>query len=117
MRVLFADDDADFAQSSRLLLEFAGHQVRVARDGHDAVRLARSFRPSIAMLDIGMPGLTGFEAAIKIRVMLPRAKLVAISGWPISGREDEFRLIGFNHAAQKPVDLKKLCENLAADFV
>lgn len=114
LRVLFADDDADTAETSRWLLERAGHHVEVASDGLGAVALARSFRPSIAMLDISMPGLTGFEAAMQIRTILPEVKLVAISGWPMSGREAELKQMGFDHHAQKPVDVAKLCAHLSS---
>ena len=112
MRVLFADDDKVIAEASRRLLENAGHEALVACDGAEAVELAKSFRPAIVMLDIGMPRLTGFEAAIQIRAILPDVVLVAVSGWPVSGREAEFKAAGFDQAVLKPAGVIELCMNL-----
>ena len=60
-RILIADDNQDAAESLSMLLEIAGHEVRVAHLGRSALSLAQTFRPDIAFLDIGMPDLSGYE--------------------------------------------------------
>lgn len=66
-KVLVADDNVDAAESLAMLLELGGHQVTVAHDGHAALRLVEEGQPEFAFLDIGMPGLTGYEVAPMIR--------------------------------------------------
>jgi len=66
-RILIVDDNADLAESMAMLLRFEGHQVRVARDGSSALELAEEFRPNAALLDIGLPGLNGYELAREFR--------------------------------------------------
>jgi PAS domain S-box-containing protein len=105
-RVLVADDNRDAAESLRLLLGLAGHEVRVAHDGPDALAAAAEFRPDTVLLDIGMPGLNGYEVAARLRALeWGRALvLVAITGW---GQEQDKRLAldaGFDHHLTKPID-------------
>jgi len=81
-RVLVAEDNEDAAEMMRVMLELKGHDVRVAKDGLEAVAAARNFEPMIAFLDIGMPHLDGYEAAREIRTALgERVVLVALTGW------------------------------------
>jgi two-component system CheB/CheR fusion protein len=105
-RVLVADDNQDAAESLRLLLELAGHEVRVAHDGPGALEAAAEFRPDAVLLDIGMPGLNGYEVAARLRAFDWGAApvLVAITGW---GQEHDRRLAldaGFDHHLTKPID-------------
>jgi CheY-like chemotaxis protein len=105
-RILIADDNRDAAESLSLLLELAGHEVRVAHLGHTALSVAQTFRPDVALLDIGMPDLSGYEVARALR-QEPWAKnlqLIALTGW---GQEDDRRRsleTGFDHHLTKPVD-------------
>ena len=69
-RVLVAEDIPDAAEMMRLMIQFMGHDVRVAADGVEAVELAQVFEPQIALLDIGMPRMDGYEAARRIRAAL-----------------------------------------------
>jgi signal transduction histidine kinase len=114
-RVLVADDNVDAADSLAELLRLGGHEVRVAYDGEQALREFRAFFPAAALLDIGMPGLSGLEVVRAIR-KLPggeQAVLIAITGW---GQElDRERAIaaGFDHHLTKPMDPAQLDSLLA----
>lgn len=115
-RVLVADDHADGREALTLLLEHEGYVVASAADGLSAVELTESFQPSIAILDIGMPGLNGYEVAGRLRRsgMCPGLVLIALSGW--GQEQDKIRAAeaGFDHHFTKPVDLDRLLTMLAA---
>ncbi len=104
-RVLVAEDMPDAAEMMRLMVECMGHDVRVAADGVQALALAREFNPQIALLDIGMPRMDGYEAARHIRTALGRrVLLVALTGW---GQEEDQRRAysaGFDYHLTKPAD-------------
>jgi signal transduction histidine kinase len=104
-RVLIADDIPDAAEMLRLFVEELGHVVRVAANGVQAVAIAKEFEPQIALLDIGMPRMDGYEAARQIRAALGSgAMLVALTGW---GQEEDLqraREAGFDHHLTKPAD-------------
>lgn len=114
-RILIADDNRDAADSLSMLLELQGHEVRVAHRGHAAISLALSFRPDAAVLDIGMPDLSGYEVAEGLR-RLPWGsdlQLIALTGW---GQESDRRQAleaGFDHHLIKPVDPQQLASLLA----
>ena len=104
-RVLVAEDIPDAAEMMRLMIECMGHQVRVAIDGVQAVAIAQEFNPHVALLDIGMPRMDGYEAARRIRAALgPRVLLVALTGW---GQEEDQRrayAAGFDRHVTKPAE-------------
>jgi CheY-like chemotaxis protein len=77
------DDNQDAAETMRLLLQLAGHEVRVASDGATALSAAREFRPGVTFLDIGLPGMNGYELARRFRADpdLSQGVLVALTGW------------------------------------
>ena len=111
-RLLVADDNADSRESLALLLEAEGHQVEAAADGLEALALAKALRPDIAILDIGMPGLNGYEVARRIRQdpALERTVLIALTGW---GHEtDRAKALdhGFDRHCTKPVSIADLLE-------
>jgi CheY-like chemotaxis protein len=115
LRVLVVDDNMDAAESLGLLLEDAGHQVRTAYDGPTALEVAAVFRPNIALLDIGLPDIDGYEVAKRIRQHpdLSGVVLIAMTGY---GKEtDKLRShdAGFNHHLVKPADFGKVKEILA----
>ncbi len=115
-RVLVADDNRDAADSLTMILRLAGHEVRTAHDGQQAVEVAEAFRPDAALLDIGMPRLNGYEACRRIRTLLrgEGILLVALTGW---GQEEDKRRAteaGFDHHLTKPVDPAAL-ERLLAE--
>jgi PAS domain S-box-containing protein len=104
-RVLVAEDDGDAAEMMEVMLQYKGHDVRIAGDGVQALDLAQSFQPQIAFLDIGMPRMDGYEAARRIRAALgPGVMLVALTGW--GQDEDKRRSLeaGFDHHLTKPPD-------------
>jgi PAS domain S-box-containing protein len=116
-RVLVAEDIPDAAEMMRLMIECMGHQVLVAADGLQAVELAEKFHPQIALLDIGMPRMDGYEAARRIRDALGRrVVLVALTGW---GQEQDQRRAysaGFDYHVTKPAEPDAL-ESLIASAV
>lgn len=114
-RVLIADDNGDAADSLAMFLELAGHEVRIANGGEAAQVIARSFRPDVAVLDIGMPDVSGYEVARSLRRESGgRAiALIAVTGW---GQENDRRRAleaGFDHHLIKPVDPDRLAQLLA----
>lgn len=115
LRVVVADDCEDIADTLLFLLGDWGHTVAVARDGLAAVRVAMDFLPDAVLLDIGMPGIDGYEAARRIRQQLgPEVVLIAVTAW--SRQEDKqcARLAGFDHHLTKPVDIADLERTLTA---
>jgi PAS domain S-box-containing protein len=114
-RVLVVDDNQDAAESVALLLELWGHHVRIAYDGRSALKEAPDFLPEVILLDIGLPGLDGYEVARQLRrdSRLDRALLIAMTGY---GQDrDRLRSLdaGFSHHLVKPVDPAILRELLA----
>jgi CheY-like chemotaxis protein len=109
-RVLVVDDNQDAAQSLGLLLKLLGVEVRVVHDGPAALEMIPSYAPTVVLLDIGMPGMDGYEVARRIR-KLPEGQdlmLIALTGW---GQEDDRRRTsqaGFDHHLLKPADLTAL---------
>lgn len=109
-RVLVIDDNVDAADSLAQLLVMLGHQVRTAYDGETGMEIATDFRPDLVLCDIGMPKVSGYEAARRIRAQswAHNTLLVAVTGW---GQEDD-RLqsahAGFDHHLVKPVDAAEL---------
>ncbi len=115
LRVLVVDDNQDSAQSLVMMLEFMGHQVQSASDGPDGLAVATQFLPEVVLLDIGMPGMNGYEVARRMRTMpqLSHTLLVAQTGW---GQEEDRRMsreAGFNHHLVKPIAPNRLIEILA----
>ena len=111
LRILIADDLADIAETLSLLLTSMGHEVEVAADGHAALRLAEAWRPQVVVLDLGMPGLDGFEACRAIRAAPwgTGMTLIAQTGWGQPGDRRRTREAGFDHHLVKPVDVEVLC--------
>jgi DNA-binding response OmpR family regulator len=110
MKVLVADDNVDGAASLAALLACQGHEVRVCYDGQSALEAAGQFRPQAALLDIGMPQLTGHEVARQIRLQSwsRETLLVAMSGWGASRDKDLARRAGFDYHLTKPLDVEPL---------
>jgi len=115
LRILVADDNPDAVESLALLLSLAGHEVHTAFDGEQAAALAAEAKPDVALLDIGMPRLNGYDAARRIRARpeTRRTFLVAVTGW---GQEDDRRRAteaGFDAHLVKPVSPEALNQLLA----
>jgi len=114
-RILIVDDNADVADVTALLLKGVGCEVRVAYDGAAALETAATFQPEFVFMDLGMPGLDGYEVCRRLREALggQPVKLIAVSGW--SGREDKERAgaAGFDLHLVKPVDPAVIIEMVA----
>jgi DNA-binding response OmpR family regulator len=114
VRILVADDNRDAADSLQRVLSMHGHEVRVAYDGAAALRIGREFRPRVAVLDIAMPGSSGYEVARSIRRQQgTEVMLVALTGWGQEGDRRRAMEAGFDHHLVKPVDPNALSELLA----
>ncbi|MDQ3206350.1 MAG: response regulator [Pseudomonadota bacterium] len=99
-----------------MLLELEGHQVRLAHTGPDALTVAGEFQPDVVLLDIGLPGLNGFEVARAIRAdnQLPQPLLVAVTGWGADQDRRQTHEAGFDRHLVKPVSHLMLLEALAS---
>ncbi len=106
-RILVVDDNEDAARTlAKLLSRLHGQEVRVAHDGATALETAKAFRPELVLLDIGMPGMDGYEVAKRFRPT-PEAQgalLVALTGWGQESDRSRSREAGFDHHLVKPVD-------------
>ena len=113
-RVLVADDNEDAADSLGMILELAGHEVRVAHGGRQALQIAAEFRPDVALLDIGMPDLNGYDAARALRAAPDGAdlELIALTGWGHPDDKARAAQAGFDRHLTKPVDPAELEELL-----
>jgi PAS domain S-box-containing protein len=105
-RILLVEDNADSAESMALLLRLDGHEVRTARDGAEAVEVARSICPQVALLDIGLPEMDGYEVARRLRVMpeAQRAVMIALTGYGQPEDRRRSHEAGFDHHLTKPID-------------
>jgi CheY-like chemotaxis protein len=106
LRVLLVDDNVDSADGLGLLLELQGHEIRVAYDGPTALETARQFRPHVALLDIGMPSMDGYELGRRLHAT-PETKdvlLVAMTGWGQDEDHRKSREAGFAHHLVKPFE-------------
>jgi CheY-like chemotaxis protein len=115
-RIMVVDDNQDSADSLAMLLRMLGHEVATAHDGERALAVAGEFRPDVAILDIGLPKLNGYELAQQIREQ-PWAKnvvLVALTGWGQEQHRRRSAESGFNHHLTKPVEFDHLQQILAA---
>ncbi|WP_159703527.1 ATP-binding protein [Massilia sp. 9I] len=109
-RVLIVDDNRDAAESLALLLELNKHAIRTAPNGLAALEIAQEFRPDVAFLDIGMPGMSGLELAGRLRSVdgLANMTIAAVTGW--GAPEDQLRSkeAGFDHHFTKPISAEAL---------
>jgi CheY-like chemotaxis protein len=114
-RILVVDDNQDAADTLGMLLEMTGNEVEIAHDGLAAVEAVAEFRPDVVLLDLGLPKLSGYEVARRIRGRQDGADvlLVALTGW---GQEEDRRRskeAGFDHHLTKPVEFDELQRLLA----
>ena len=110
LKVLLVDDNVDSVQSLTELLRIWGYPVRVAYDGAAALELAASYQPDIVLLDIGLPGMNGYEVAGKLRELdfMRRAVLVALTGYGQAEDRRKSRDAGFDRHFTKPINLQEL---------
>jgi signal transduction histidine kinase/CheY-like chemotaxis protein len=116
-RVLVVDDNDDVAKTLAMMLRLQGHEVRVAGSGPAALETARADRPDLVLLDLGMPGMDGYEVARRLRQEpgLENIVLAAITGWAQDDDRQRSRVAGFDEHLVKPVEpdqLQKLLDRL-----
>ena len=105
-RVLVVDDQADIAQSLKHLLSLLGQDAHTASNGLEALQVAKDFKPELVFLDIGLPGMTGYEVARNLRALetTPRPALIAVTGWGDEANISLAQEAGFDRHLTKPVD-------------
>jgi CheY-like chemotaxis protein/anti-sigma regulatory factor (Ser/Thr protein kinase) len=113
-RVLVVDDNADACEMLRLALEQAGHEPEIAAAGPDALALAARFDPDVAILDIGLPGMSGYEVARRLRSLRPGIRLIALTGYGRSGDLEAATAAGFDAHCAKPIAIAELLEIINA---
>jgi two-component system CheB/CheR fusion protein len=113
--VLLVEDNPDAAESLMMILELLGHHVRVVYDGRAALEAARANRPDVMLIDIGLPGMNGYELAQAIRrdATLAQTILVALTGYGRSEDKAHALAAGFDYHLVKPVDLQALGDLVA----
>jgi CheY-like chemotaxis protein len=113
-RVVIADDNRDAAESLAMLVGIEGHVVTVVHDGAEAIDAIRRLKPDVAILDIGMPQLDGYEVARQVRAdaSLPHVKLVALTGWGHEQDRARAMAAGFDMHMTKPVEPQHIIELL-----
>jgi signal transduction histidine kinase/CheY-like chemotaxis protein len=116
-RVLIVDDNRDSAASLQILLRTAGYKTAVVHDGLSAVDAAEEFQPAIALLDIGLPGIDGYELATRLQQKdeLKNTLLVAVSGYGQPEDRRRSKEAGFHYHLVKPVDPQQLLQLIAAE--
>lgn len=117
-RIMLVDDNIDYVTAMATLLESMGHEVRVAHNGFNALEIATEFIPQIAFLDIGMPGMSGYDLAQRLRQLPETANiiLVAITGWGQESDRQLSRNAGFNNHLVKPVQLAQILKLIDDSF-
>lgn len=115
MRILVADDDRDAVLVLTTLLEDEGYQVRGVHHGTEVLDAVFNFAPDVVLLDIGMPKITGYEAARRLRLRYGNdcPVLIAITGWKQASDKILASLAGFDHHVAKPYEPAQLIELLA----
>ena len=114
-RILVVDDNQDAADSLAMMLALDGHEVRQTYAGAPALACLREFRPDVILLDIGLPGMDGYEVARRIREQPDGAsvRLIALTGYGQESDKSRTRAAGFDEHLVKPVELRNLHEALA----
>jgi CheY-like chemotaxis protein len=110
LRIVVVDDNVDLVDSLISVLEHLGHKAVGATSGAQGVELIETQRPDVALIDVGMPGMTGFDVAghVRRRPWGHATVLIALTGWGGGDDRDLCRDAGFDHVALKPVDLDYL---------
>jgi len=114
LRVLVVDDNVDSAKTIGMLLQASGHEIRIIHDGLAALDAALDFRPRVVLLDIGLPGLDGFEVAKRLRqhASLQNILLVAMTGYGQESDRQRSKEAGFDHHLVKPANFKQVLQIL-----
>jgi CheY-like chemotaxis protein len=113
-RVLIVDDNIDGAESMAIRLRLTEHEVRIVNDGPSAIEAATAFKPEVVVLDIGLPGMDGYEVARQLRrdPMLSRSLFIALTGYGQEQDRDRAREAGFDIHFTKPIDFDTFVDAL-----
>jgi CheY-like chemotaxis protein len=116
LRILIVDDHEDSAEMLSMLLAGKGHATRMAFDGATALEVAAAFQPHVGLLDLNLPGMSGYELAQQLRAIpaLAHMRLVAVTGHGSDAHRVKARAAGFDEHLLKPVDLQAVDAVLAA---
>ena len=114
LRVLVVDDNADSARTLAWAIELEGYEVSVCLSGQQAVEMARGFRPHVVLLDLGMPGMNGYEVCKALRedATLGHIKIIAQTGWSDAAAKRKTAEAGFDLHLVKPVNMAVLNDML-----
>jgi CheY-like chemotaxis protein len=112
--VLLVDDNVDGLDMMRVALETMGHEVQWARDGNAAASVAAAFRPDVAVLDIGLPGIDGYQLARALRAAQPRLRLIALTGYGQDSDAAAAIQAGFDAHCTNPLTLAGLLDQIEA---
>jgi CheY-like chemotaxis protein len=106
LRIMVVDDNVDAAETFGVILDLLGHQTRVAHSGPEALEIAPGFVPEVVFLDIGMPGMSGYEVVQHLGAMPNTASstIVAVTGWGSEADRMRAQKAGFDHHLVKPVE-------------
>jgi len=112
--VLVVDDNRDAAETLAALLDMFGHRAPVANDGNQALRMLPSLMPDVVFLDLGMPGMSGYDVAVAIRhePRYAQVRLVALTGWGGEADRARTREAGFDAHLTKPATVEAIEEVL-----
>ncbi len=115
LRILIVEDNPALAQTTGWLVEALGHDYRLAHNGKDALVEAEAFRPDVIMLDIGLPGMNGYDIcrAMRQNPTLASTLFIAQTGWGQTEHKQMATAAGFHHHMVKPIDYDRLQELLA----
>jgi CheY-like chemotaxis protein len=109
LRIIVADDDRDAVMTLATILQHEGHEVREVYRGSEVLRMVREFDPDVALIDIGMPGMTGYDVARELRQIFgKRPMLVAVTGWKKASDRIAAQIAGFDHHLAKPFEPEAL---------
>ena len=114
LRIVVADDDRDAVVTLATILQHEGHEVREVYRGSEVLQMVRDFDPDAALIDIGMPGMTGYDVAREIRHLFgKRPTLIAVTGWKKTSDRILAQIAGFDHHLAKPFEAGELLALLA----
>jgi signal transduction histidine kinase len=116
-RILIVEDNADAREALRLQLTIAGHDVHEAGSGYEGVEVAVRVRPDVVLLDIGLPGLDGYQVAERLRAASGSLRIIAVTGYGQPEDRERARNAGIDHVLVKPVESTELARLLGASLV
>ncbi len=113
-RILIVDDNEASAKTLGWTLEILGHDIRLAHDGQQALSIAENYKPNVVLLDIGLPGMNGYEIcrALRQNPALANTAIIAQTGWSQKEHRDRSKEAGFDHHLVKPIHMETLQELL-----